>query len=58
MRKATYLCLNPLKRVKFISIRLQNEISQNLKLLGLNPLKRVKFISIKEFEQFKSKAEQ
>jgi len=36
--------LNPLKRVKFISIAF-DEVS-NLVKVGLNPLKRVKFISI------------
>jgi len=40
-------CLNPLKRVKFISIQTSIELCQSLKLDSLNPLKRVKFISIR-----------
>jgi len=37
-------CLNPLKRVKFISIPFTTRVRETL--TGLNPLKRVKFISI------------
>jgi len=36
--------LNPLKRVKFISISSKKRIMGTL--IGLNPLKRVKFISM------------
>jgi len=39
-------CLNPLKRVKFISIQRDAELPVNERVLGLNPLKRVKFISM------------
>ena len=41
-----YICLNPLKRVKFISIRFRYSYRILIAPGCLNPLKRVKFISI------------
>jgi len=38
--------LNPLKRVKFISIQSSFKVPSDMANLSLNPLKRVKFISI------------
>ena len=43
-------CLNPLKRVKFISMVVRDQDSIDRLTVSLNPLKRVKFISIKKFK--------
>jgi len=45
------ICLNPLKRVKFISIKMIN--LKEMTDQGLNPLKRVKFISINSIKRGK-----
>jgi len=42
--------LNPLKRVKFISILMLPQLRNNYTPYCLNPLKRVKFISIQRVE--------